>query len=123
MDNNLHSTIRMTKISPSNLAQDFADKAFELFKANFKWNNALVRGLGVAVSDFVEEEQLCLDFDPDKKQKQKKLQDTVETLRNRFGRNVINKAVVLTDGRMSHLNIKEDNTVKPGKESKAIFNE
>lgn len=123
MDNNLHSTIRMTKISPSNLAQDFADKAFELFKANFKWNNALVRGLGVAVSDFVEEEQLCLDFDPDKKQKQKKLQDTVETLRNRFGRNVINKAVILTDGRMSHLNIKEDNTVKPGKESKAIFNE
>ena len=118
VDNNLQHTTRMSKICPTALASDISNKAFEMFKQNFKWGTALVRGLGISLSDFVAEEQLSLSSECQEKAKNKKLQDAVETLRNRFGRNIINKAIVYTDDRMSHLNIMEDHTIKPGKESK-----
>lgn len=118
MDNNLQHVTRMSKICPTNLATDISNKAYEMFKRNFKWGSTLIRGLGITLSDFVDEEQLSLSSECECKAKNKKLQDTVETLRNRFGRNIINKAIIYTDKRMSQLNIMEDNTVKPGKETK-----
>lgn len=119
--NNLQHITRMSKICPTNLAADISNKAFEMFKKHFAWGNCLVRGLGISLSDFVEEEQLSLDSECMQKQRNKKLQDAVETLRNRFGRNIINKAIVYTDERMSKLNIMEEHVIKPGKETKAEF--
>ncbi len=117
MDNNLKHITRTSKMKPTALASEISNKAFEMFKQYFSWGSVLVRGLGISLSDFVEEEQMTLDMDTNR-QKNKKLQDAVENLRNRFGRNVINKAIVLTDERMSNLNILETHTIKPGKEQK-----
>jgi DNA polymerase-4 len=111
--NDLNSVTRQTKIAPTALASDVAAAAYGLFKQNFGWNMGLVRALGVAVSDFTDEEQTSfLDTSNVSKQKQKTLQDTVETLRRRFGRNVINKAIVYTDDKMQNLNIKDINDLK-----------
>lgn len=117
MDNNLKHITRTSKMHPTALASEISNKAFEMFKQYFSWGSVLVRGLGISLSDFVEEEQMTLEMD-NNRQKNRKLQDTVENLRNRFGRNVINKAIVLTDERMSNLNIMETHTIKPGKELK-----
>lgn len=118
MDNNLKHTTKTSKMPPTALASEVSDKAFEIFKKYFSWGSVLVRGLGISLSDFVEEEQLGIETNANR-QKNKKLQDTVENLRNRFGRNVINKAIVLTDDHMCNLNIMEGHVIKPGKEQKA----
>lgn len=117
MDNNLKHITRTSKIAPTALSNEISNKAFEIFKRHFSWGSVLVRGLGISLSDFVEEEQMSLTLD-EHRQKSRKLQDTVEHLRNRFGRNVINKAIVLTDERMRNINILESHIIKPGKEQK-----
>lgn len=112
--NDLQSVSRMAKMPPTCLASDIADAAFKLFKQNFKWSDGLVRGLGVCVTDFTKQEQLTIDSSYTQKQKNKNLQDAVETIRRRFGRNIINKAIVYTDDKMVELNIKEFHTIHPG---------
>lgn len=112
--NDLQAVSRMTKISPTNLADDIWQAAYKLFKQNFKWDSGLVRGLGISVSDFTSQQQLSLDTISNTKQKSKNLQDTVETLRRRFGRNIINKAIIYGDKDMQRLNIKEEHVIKPG---------
>ncbi len=116
--NNLESITRMAKMQPTALATEVTSAAYALFKNNYKWNNGLVRGLGISVSDFTDSEQLTLDTNSNSRQRQKILQDTVETLRRRFGRNIINKAIIYSDKRMTELNIKDDHIIKPGKDVK-----
>ncbi|MBQ8468949.1 MAG: DNA polymerase IV [Clostridia bacterium] len=103
--NELKYINRMKKMQPTCLAEDIALAAFKLFKANFSWGRSLVRGLGVSVSDFCEEEQLSIDSYGDKVEKKKALQNTIENLRSRYGRNIINKAVIFADKRMQNLDI------------------
>ena len=112
----LEYTTRMSKMHPTCLAEQIAKEAFALFKKNFAWGNSLVRGLGVAVSDFCEEEQLSIENLTDNSQKKKKLQNTIESLRSRFGRNIINKAVIFADKHMQSMNILETHTENIGKQ-------
>lgn len=116
--NNLNTIGHMTKVQPTALSSEIAEAALKLFKEHFRWSMGLVRALGVSVSDFTNQEQLTLDTSNASRQKQKTLQDTVESLRRRFGRNIINKAIVYSDKKMSQLNIKDDHTIKPGKDVK-----
>lgn len=110
-DNLLSSTIRMTKLnSPTDIATEVADKAMELFKKNFDWSRE-VRGLGVSLSDFTNEEQLTFDTNLKDKQKKENLEKTVENLRRRFGRNSINRAVVLRESKFAELDIKEGHSL------------
>ena len=111
----LEYTTRMSKMHPTCLAEQIAKEAFALFKKNFAWGNSLVRGLGVAVSDFCEEEQLSIENLTDNSQKKKKLQNTIESLRSRFGRNIINKAVIFADKHMQSMNILETHTENIGR--------
>lgn len=115
--NDLEHIMHTCKMPATNIADDISKQAFVLFKKYFSWSSGLVRGLGVAVSGFVEEEQLGLESLSGIKQKKKNLQDVVENLRNRYGRNIINKAVVFTDEKMQNLNILDDHIIKPGKEN------
>lgn len=110
-DNLLSSTIRMAKLnSPTDIATEVADKAMELFKKNFDWSRK-VRGLGVSLSDFTNEEQLTFDTNLKDKQKKENLEKTVENLRRRFGRNSINRAVVLRESKFAELDIKEGHSL------------
>lgn len=110
-DNLLNSTVRMKKFAhPTNLSSEVADLAMKLFKANFDWT-LKIRLLGVAISDFTTEDQLSFDEDMEKKEKKEKLENAVETLRKRFGRGAINRAVVLRDESFIGLDIKDTHSL------------
>ena len=107
VDNHLISTTRMAKLDvPSNLSSDVATLAMKLFKKNFDWQ-AKVRGLGISLSDFTNQEQLSFDIDINKQNKKENLEQTVEYLRQRFGRSSINRAVVLREKKFVELDIKD----------------
>ena len=107
IDNLLISTTRMAKLSnPSNLSEDVAELAMKLFRKNFDWQTK-VRGLGISLSDFTNQEQLTFDTDVEKQEKKENLEQTIEKLRQRFGRSSINRAVVLREKKFVELNIKE----------------
>lgn len=107
--NNLITIMRMKKLdNPTCLSSEIADEAFSLFKKHFSWNSGLVRGLGVSVSDFTDQEQIDFCVDNTKRQKKQQLENTIENLRDRFGRTIINKGIVYTDTHMKDLNIRGD---------------
>ena len=106
-DNLLTSTVRMAKLKhPTNISTDVADLAMELFKNNFDWQTK-VRGLGVSVSDFTNEDQISFDENILERSKKESLQQTVENLRKRYGRSAINRAVVLREKKFSELDIRD----------------
>lgn len=105
----LETTVRMTKATtPMSLSTEMAQTAFDLFKKTFSWSTALVRMLGITVSDFTEHKQLALFEDEKKKDKLVKLENVVEQMREKYGRKIINKAVILKDEHLVNLNIKGD---------------
>lgn len=105
----LETTVRMTKATtPMSLSTEMAQTAFDLFKKTFSWSTALVRMLGITVSDFTEHKQLALFEDEKKKDKLVRLENVVEQMREKYGRKIINKAVILKDEHMVNLNIKGD---------------
>ena len=104
LDSLKHIT-KTTKMQATNLAEDMTKVAFDFFKKIFKWKDGIIRGLGVSLSNFSEEEQLSIDTFFEDKDKKKTLQDAIENLRNRYGRNIINRAVVFADSHMQKLNI------------------
>ncbi len=123
MTSELSHIIRTKKINATNLAEDFANEAYKLFKKYFKWGMGyVVRGLGVSVCGFVNQKQMCFDDLNEKADKKKNLQDAVENLRNRFGRNIINRAIIYTDKRMKNLNIVADHTENIGRQLKQSEN-
>ncbi len=107
IDNLLSHTTRMAKLKhPSNVSVDISNLAMELFRKNFNWHTK-VRGLGVSVSDFTNQDQLSFDVDAKKQEKKENLEQTIEYLRNRFGRSSINRAVVLRERKFAELDIKD----------------
>lgn len=110
-NNLLSSVVRMKKFKhPTNLSVEVAEEAMNLFKTNFDWS-AKVRGIGVAVSDFTDEDQLTFDEDMGEKQKRENLENAVESLRKRFGHSAINRAVVLRDEKFVSLDIKDGHSL------------
>lgn len=113
-DNLLSSTIRMAKFEhPTNLPSDVSEKAMDMFRKNFNWTNR-VRGLGISLSDFTNEDQLAFDFDVEVHQKKENLEKTVENIRQRFGRSAISRAVVLREDKFQELDIKYGHSLPKG---------
>ncbi len=103
----LSSITRMAKLDhPSNSSTDVADLAMKLFVKNFDWQTK-VRGLGVSVSDFTNEDQISFDEDMSKVSKKENLEHTIEYLRSRFGRSAIHRAVALREDKFAVLDIKD----------------
>ena len=110
--NDLMSVMRTKKMEhPTCLSTEIADECFLLFKKWFTWNGRLVRGLGVSVSDFTDQEQMDFCLDNYKREKMTKLENTIETMRSRFGRTIINKGIMLTDTHLAEMNIKGDGSL------------
>ena len=95
-DNTLQSITRQTKLSsPSKLPEDFSKTAFELFKKEFK-EPFSIRTLGVSVSGFViNEEQIT--FDDENSLKRDKLNDTILNIKQKYGKKMVCKGIVLKD--------------------------
>ena len=106
--NHLNSYTRMRKMEfATRISDEVAKQAFELFKENFDWNQGLVRGLGISLSDFTDTEQLDLYGTSQQRNRKQQLQDAIEQIRYRFGAKSINKGVMYTDnGQMLKIEFK-----------------
>ena len=112
-DNNLTTIAKMMKMTPAtNLASEIADYAFAIFEKDFGYKTK-VRGLGIHVSEFCDAEQLTFNTKEEVRDKKEKLEKTVDSLRDRFGRNSVQRAIVLKDERLKKINIVGDHVVTP----------
>ena len=94
-------------------ASEIGKKAFELFRAVYPWQN-YVRGLGVSVSDFCfGAEQLDMFGSAERDEKQKRLDAAVDKLRQKYGNNVIQSAIVLKDPKLRDLDVKGEHVIHP----------
>ena len=91
---------RQQKISfPTQSPMEIAQAARVLFMDNFRWNNP-VRAVGVSAFDLIPHDQpLQLDFfnDAVKRERQQKLDDCVDDIRQRFGKHSIYAASLMGD--------------------------
>ncbi len=114
-DNQLNWYQKQCKISnPTDLAREIAAKAMELFKASYRWMNP-IRSIGVRGTDLVSNDnlQLMLFEDENRREEQKQLEQTVDTLRRRFGAYAVQRGVMLTDPMLSGFNPKDDHVIHP----------
>ena len=114
-DNGLYHFTRQCKLDrASNLTEEIAKTAFELFQKNYNWEHP-IRSLGVRGCDLVSEEmpyQLELFMDETKREKIKKMDQVVDEIRGRFGYQSIQRAFMYQDKILAQLNAKE-HTVHP----------
>ncbi|CFX23586.1 DNA polymerase IV [Syntrophomonas zehnderi OL-4] len=115
-DNSLFSFDAQGKfLEPTHLSSDLAEKAMELFRAQYGWARP-IRSLGVRGCNLVtaeNNEQLCLFADEEKRLKQEKVEATVDVLRHRFGHLSIQRAVLLQDTDFRTINPQEDHVIHP----------
>ena len=114
-DNGLYHFTRQCKLNrASNVTEEIAKAAFELFQKNYNWEHP-IRSLGVRGCDLVSEEmpyQLDLFMDKVKREKMRKMDQVVDEIRGRFGYQSIQRAFMYQDKLLAQLNAKK-HTVHP----------
>ena len=115
-DNELYSFTRQKKISnPTDITNEIAETALELFRENYKWEKP-IRSIGVRASDLTNPScatQLSLFVDEAYRDKLRRADRTVDEIRRRFGYKSIQRGLMYCDRTLSAVNAKEDNTVHP----------
>ena len=98
---------------PTKLSSEIAEKAFEIFKTVYKDKFSL-RGIGISVFDFtLGSNQLSIDYAMNKSDKKEDLEESVDKIRKKYGRNSIQKAIIFKDKRLRKLDIKEEHVIHP----------
>ena len=115
-DNELYSFTRQKKISnPTDITNEIAETALELFRGNYKWEKP-IRSIGVRASDLTNPcyaTQLSLFVDEAYRDKLRRADRTVDEIRRRFGYKSIQRGLMYCDRVLSDVNAKEDHTVHP----------
>lgn len=114
-DKNLYTFTRQCKMpAPTNVTSEITKIAFELFKANYSWENP-IRSIGVSVGDFDFETGVQFDLSKsvEKRERLEKLDRTVDNLKNKFGNYCVMPATALLDTGLSHFNPFEEHTIHP----------
>jgi DNA polymerase-4 len=113
-DKELYSFERQGKLTtPTFVSGEIAEKAMELFCANYRWGNP-IRSLGVRGADLVTAAgNLQLDLFDDKKPEAEGLERTIDSLRRRFGHYSIQRCAMLLDRQLTGFNPKDDHTIHP----------
>ena len=105
VDNNLeHFGKQLAFEVPTNLSEVIAKTAIKCFQSNYL-NIPKVRGIGVSVCNFVNEEQMLLGEEQIKNEKLLKLDTTIEDIRRRFGRKSVARALTVVDKRMQDIEV------------------
>jgi len=114
-DNELASLERQAKFSNyTNISEEIAVKAMELFEINWKWQNP-IRSLGVRITDLVTADtciQLSLFEDENKRIQLENLENCIDGIRKRFGHFSVQRALLLKDKALNGNPI-EDNVIHP----------
>lgn len=115
-DNELYSFTRQKKISnPTDITNEIAETALELFRGNYKWEKP-IRSIGVRASDLTNPccaTQLSLFVDEAYRDKLRRADRTVDEIRRRFGYKSIQRGLMYCDRTLSAVNAKDDHTVHP----------
>ncbi len=102
-DNTLQSITRQCKlIYPTKLPEIYSKTAFELFSKEFK-EPFSIRTLGISVSGFLDSEEQ-ISFNDDNNRKMNKLNDTILNIKQKYGKKMVLKGIVLKDKKI----MKED---------------
>ena len=130
-DKDLVSFTRQRKVdNATNITKEIAEAGYALYKANYKLPadqneksaadssrfQKPLRSIGIRGSDLVNDnywEQLDLFSDPMLREKQKKMDAAVDSIRGRFGFYSIQRGLMFGDTVLSAVNAKEDHTVHP----------
>ena len=114
-DASLLSFERQGKLTrPTNLSNDIFRLANELFTKNYRWNDH-IRSLGLRACDLAPSNlavQTSLFLDEEQLAKQQRLEETLDTLRRRYGYYCLQRAVMLEDKPL-HINPKDDHVIHP----------
>ena len=115
-DNDLVHFSRQVKLkNPTDITDEIMDAAFSLFKGCYRWEKP-IRSLGVRGSDLVTDAfpvQLDIFSSQELREKQEKLDRTVDEIRRRFGYFSIQRAFMYRDRHLMKLDAKGDHTVHP----------
>lgn len=115
-DNELYSFTRQKKIrNPTDITNEIAETALELFRENYKWEKP-IRSIGVRASDLTNPccaTQLSLFVDEAYRDKLRRADRTVDEIRRRFGYKSIQRGLMYCDRTLSAVNAKDDHTVHP----------
>jgi len=121
-DNGLFTFERQGKLArPTSLSSDIAAKAADIFRENYTWEKP-VRTLGLRGCDLVpagvtDNTQIDIFMDEIRRQKQERLEETLDVLRRRYGYYCLQRAVLLSD-RPMHINPRDDHVIHPA----GVFN-
>ena len=100
---------------PSCSSDELAEVAFQLFKANYRWQSP-IRSIGIRGSGLVEASPFaqCSVFPEDQRRERwEQLDKTVDGLRSRYGYHSIRRAVMYGDQLLGSINPRDDHTVHP----------
>jgi len=105
---------RMLK-RPTNLSGEIADMAMQLFSERFR-DGLPYRSVGISCSHLtLDDAPIQLDFmgDEDRRMAIESMERSIDDLRRRFGHQVVQRGVVLTDRGYADINPVEDHTIHP----------
>lgn len=115
-DNQLRTYQKQRKLeTPTDLASEIHKTAMQLFRASYKWERP-IRSIGVRGCDLISADsciQLSLCCDENKREQYRQLENAIDTLRRRFGAYAVQRAVLLTDTRLSGFSPKDDHVIHP----------
>ena len=100
---------------PTDITSEIAAAAYQLFYDRY-WYCFPLRSVGISCSHLTPASapmQLSFTDDPTQRMKQENLDRAIDDLRRRYGHNVVQRGVVLTDPTMAGLKPKEDHTIHP----------
>lgn len=100
---------------PTDITSEIAAAAYQLFYDRYRYCFPL-RSVGISCSHLTPASapmQLSFTDDPTQRMKQENLDRAIDDLRRRYGHNVVQRGVVLTDPTMAGLKPKEDHTIHP----------
>lgn len=110
-DNELNLFTRQRKLETATCSSaEIAETAFDLFKRNYYWARP-IRGVGVRGSGLVElsvERQLSVYSDDQKRDKLECIDNAMDTLRQKYGYLILQRAIVQTDPLLAKVNPSED---------------
>ena len=84
---------------PTRLASDLRNEALRLFLANFTFDTSY-RSIGLRAIDLTNDSepvQISMEIDPQKQEKKRRLEQTIQNLNDKFGKNTLSTARTLSD--------------------------
>lgn len=114
-DTNLNSITRQMQLKAhTNISTEILDGAMSLFVKNYYWHSP-IRSIGVSICDF--DCDFCEQFDfsksVEKRDKLEKIENTMDTLKKRFGNYCIQRACQLDKKELSQFNPHDEHIIHP----------